>query len=196
MKAATQRGQKVIDWVCKEMPNFENQCPAHGIDHTISVWKVGMKIGKQENANLEILEPALLLHDIKRYKGEESDKEHAKLSLDFAREILPNFGYDQNEIEQITNVMACHSRDYKGEKSLEGKILYDADKVDGIGKNGIKRMTELGKSREWNIKKSANWYEGRINDILENEMIYTETGKKILNKGLKVSLRWCETNKK
>lgn len=107
----------------------------HGWDHVLRVKNLCMKIGEKERANLEVLELASLLHDIGIYKGREN---HEKTSADMAREILKD--YDEEKKEKIIHCIESH-RFSKGLKSktLEAKILQDADRIDALGAIGITR---------------------------------------------------------
>ena len=194
MKSFTQRGQKVLDFVSDYLPKQKNQCPAHQLDHILSVWKTGIDIGKQENADLEILEPALLLHDIKKPVGDKGAAHHAVLSSNFAKEVLPNFNFSSEEIKKICHAILCHStsQTFNLERSLEGKIVYDADKLNAVGESGIKRAIKVGKSRGWSLKETAEWYKNKINYVLEKEMLSTETVKMKVIELANESLEWCE----
>jgi len=168
------------------------QDPGHGIEHILRVYNAGVQIGLKENANMSILEPALLLHDIIR-PTKEKEEEHASLSANHAKDILPSYGYSEEEIKFITDVILMHSRSSKqeGVKTLEAKIVYDADKQDGLGHAGIARALLLCEARGYGLEKTAAWYLGRIVDVAKNEPLYTETGRNMANEKLQTSLEFC-----
>jgi len=107
---------------------------------------LALHIGKKENANLEIIELASLLHDIAR---EEQNKSkglicHAEKGAIFAREILEKYNFNKEKIDSICHCIERH-RFRKGEapESLEAKILFDADKLDSIGAVGLGRAFQF-----------------------------------------------------
>ncbi|MBI5229055.1 HD domain-containing protein [Candidatus Micrarchaeota archaeon] len=189
----TERGWLVLSELEKFMKNDEND-PAHDLNHHLRVRKTGIEIGKSVGADLEVLEPALLLHDVIRPKEEAKEKTHAQESAKEAERILKKCGYRNEEIKRICNTIRNHSRTdlSEGKKDVESKVLYDADKIDGVGADGIRRVISLGKTRGWNAKKSAAWYLGRILDVAKNERLYFASSKAIAREGITISLNWCE----
>lgn len=196
MKTKTIRAQKILDFIQEEIPKQESRCKAHGIDHILRVWQAGLIIGEAEKANLETLEPALLLHDIIRPSDEEGEKQHAVLSANHAKDILKDFNYQDEEIKEICEAIKTHSRSSKTQepKTLEAKIVYDADKQDGVGEIGVKRAIALGKGRNWTLKQTAEWYLKRICDVIKNQPFFTEEEKKLANKKIVFAINWCQEN--
>ncbi len=185
MKAYTERGQKVLEYVLEHVPRNGS----HGLNHILRVWKFGMELGKKLGANLEILEPALLLHDIIRTP--ETENVHASLSAREARKILPRFGYTDEEVEQIVHCIRNHSDSEEGSpESLEAKILYDADKVDGLGPEGVKRVIALAKEKGMDLETSARWYKERIETALAK--LHFPESRELAKRRLDYSLAWIE----
>lgn len=106
---------------------------AHGWDHVTRVYNLCVKIGKEEGADLEILKLAALLHDIGISKDREN---HEKVSVELAKEILK----DYDKMEEVLHCIDVHrfSKDLEP-KTLEAKILQDADRLDVCGAVGIVR---------------------------------------------------------
>jgi len=186
------RSKKVMDYVIEKVSRNGSRDPGHDLNHILRVYEAGVQIGKEEGANMEILEPALLLHDIVRPTLEGEEK-HAMDSANLARNILPSFGYSPEEINAIAYAIQMHSRSSKqeGAKSLEARIVYDADKQDGLGHAGIARALMLGEARGYNLEETASWYLKRIIDVAKNEPLYTEAGKRMARKKLEISLEFC-----
>src|SRR4030042_3814309 len=141
--------QKIIDKT-KEYVKSKQQGDATGHDwwHTYRVWQLAVKIGQIEQADLFIIELAALLHDLEDWKiTENQDKDHTK-------KLLVELGVEANIIEDIVQIIKDLS--FKGAgvatpmKSIEGKIVQDADRLDAIGAIGIARAFAYGgyKSRE------------------------------------------------
>lgn len=136
--------EKIKEFVKKELT-----CSAHNLDHVFRVYKLCLKIAEcEKNADIDVLIPAALLHDIARVK-ESSDLtgeiDHAVLGGTMAEEILRKLDYDKEEIEKIKHCITAHRfRTGNEPQTIEAKILYDADKLDAIGAIGIARCFMLG----------------------------------------------------
>lgn len=119
-------------------------CSAHNMDHVMRVYSLCVKLAKYYKAiNLEILKFAALLHDIARVKEDQDDSgeiDHAVLGAEMAARILRDLAYPEKKIELIRHCIISHRfRSLNEPKTLEAKILFDADKLDIIGAIGIAR---------------------------------------------------------
>lgn len=179
----------------------DKQDPAHMRDHIERVYKLGMIIGREEGADLKILMPALLLHDIVRPTDEESEVDHAIRSAEIAREILLRFGYNNEEISKIVNAIVKSSTSNSNESipdTLEAKILFDADKLDGIGEIGIRRVEALWKKRfainkqEYDERIVARWYLKKILQVAKIGL-FTDKAREIARERIDVSLNYCKS---
>jgi len=117
---------------------FSNE-GCHNWDHTKRVLNLCLHIAKTEkNVDMDVLKKAALLHDIGRADQDNTNGElcHAEKGADLAREVLG----DYMKTEEIIHCIKSH-RFRKGEdpKTIEAKILFDADKLDAIGATGIGR---------------------------------------------------------
>ena len=115
---------------------------SHDWEHTERVYNLCMHIGKKENADLEILKLAAILHDIRREYQDKSNGKicHGEKGADLAREILKKYNLDNEKIDKIVGCIECHRfRGNKIPQSKEAKVLFDADKLDSIGATGIGR---------------------------------------------------------
>ena len=115
---------------------------SHGPDHSERVFHNAMVIGRQMEAELAVLAPAALLHDIGRKEESLSRGRvcHAKRGAEIAAPLLGNLGYLETEIEAICHCIRTHRfRSGLRPASLEAAILFDADKLDSIGAIGIGR---------------------------------------------------------
>lgn len=120
-------------------------CSGHNLEHIIRVYRLSKYLAQfEENINMDILISSALLHDIARVE-EDTDKtgtiDHAILGADMAEDILGNLGCEKKPIEKIKECIKTHRfRSNNQPKSIEGKILFDADKLDSIGAVGIARL--------------------------------------------------------
>jgi len=115
---------------------------SHGWDHTERVLALCLHIGRSEDADLEVLRLAAVLHDIGRPREDETEGRecHAEVGAKLAGTILQIHGVLPTVIDQVAGCIATHRfRGRHRPQSLEAKILFDADKLDSIGAVGIGR---------------------------------------------------------
>lgn len=126
---------------------FINDNTGHDIEHTIRVYKLAMKFAEKEQANQEIVGLAALLHDVDDYKlfGKENSK-----NLINAKKIMQENKISSEAQEQVLEIIKTIGYrkllDGIRPKTLEGKIVSDADMCDAIGANGILRVYAYTKS--------------------------------------------------
>lgn len=164
--------------------------PGHDYDHLMRVYQNGMRIAKEMKLDLDVLTATLLLHDIDR----ENELTHAHDSAEKARKIISELDFSVEKIRMVTTAIRLHSRSdlVSNQKTLYAKVLYDADKLDGIGEEATKRVQAIQKSKKWSDEQAAQWYLSRILDVAKNEPAYFDSTKKLAKKPLKESLEWCE----
>jgi uncharacterized protein len=111
---------------------------AHGFDHVLRVWRLAERIGREEGADLEILQGAALLHDVGRAEQVLTGADHAAVGAARAREILA--GQPPEKVERVARCIAEHRfRVESPPSSLEAQVLFDADKLDALGAVGVAR---------------------------------------------------------
>ena len=129
----------------KEIMKKELSSSAHSMDHVMRVHDLCLLIADGEKeVDREILEAAVLLHDIARVK-ENGDTtggtDHAVLGSEMAGKILKEMNFPEDKIENVKHSILCHRfRTGNEPKTIEAKILFDADKLDTLGAVGIARL--------------------------------------------------------
>jgi len=121
---------------------FKDAKGSHDWSHTERVYRLALKIGKTEKADLENLKVAAISHDIGRKSQDEVNGkiDHAEIGAELARKILEKFNFKKEKIEKIIHCIETNRfRGNKKPESKEAKILFDADKLDAIGATGIGR---------------------------------------------------------
>jgi uncharacterized protein len=138
--------QEMIKRKVKRM--LKGRDPAHDFHHIMRVYNNAKLIGRREGTNMEILLPAVLLHDIVVYpKGSAKSSKSSHESADLAENILQGYDYPQDQINQICYCIRAHSYSKRlMPASLEGRILQDADRLDALGAIGIARTFSIGGS--------------------------------------------------
>lgn len=199
--------QKIKEIAEKELTN----CSAHDIDHVLRVYNLALTIAENEtDVDLEVLQAAVLLHDIggaKEANDPTGNTDHAVVSREMAKPILEELGFLPDKISHIQDCILSHRyRTDNKPKTIEAKILFDADKLDGAGAVGLARgFAWVGKHKAKIYKTVANLEEyaqdnlvggkfnGRIKDKSKHsaqiqwelkekyllEKLYTATAKKI-----------------
>lgn len=138
-----------------------------GNKHLFRVVKIAKFLAKKEKVDLHIVEAAAWLHDIGLICGESNFKMVEKIVLS----ILRKFNLTKSEINRIKECIISHEGVIKP-RSLEAKIIHDADALDKMGLLGIIRHT-------WKL---TNFKKVNSNNINK------ETVKKILD-----HIKWRET---
>jgi len=122
---------------------FEGTNASHDWEHVERVFNLAVHIAQKENAGLNVVKAAALLHDIGRKAQDESNGKvcHAAKGAELSREILERLGYPTEFTERVVHCVAAHrfSKNDLPPASIEAKVLYDADKLDRIGAVGIGR---------------------------------------------------------
>ena len=119
---------------------FFTQSGAHGLDHILRVTRLCEKIGRAENADMRILIPAALFHDIARPMEKKTGLSHEEEGARIAEKYLRQTGYDAERIPAIVHAIHTHRYSTGAEpETLEAQILSDADKLDAMGAVGIAR---------------------------------------------------------
>jgi uncharacterized protein len=115
--------------------------PAHDFHHFNRVVKTAKKLCALENANPEIVIPAAWLHDFVIVpKSSPLRTQASKLSAQGAIEYLKSVQYPAKFYDDIFHAIEGHSFSAGIEvKTLEAKIVQDADRLDGLGAIGIAR---------------------------------------------------------
>ena len=141
----TMENKEIIEEIKKIVKKeMEGTDPSHDFLHVMRVYNLCLKIAKcEQNVDLEVLKLAALLHDIARLKEDfdETGKiRHEMEGAKTAEEILTKFNFSKEKIKKIKECIILHRfRGNNEPKTIEAKILFDADKLDVIGATGIAR---------------------------------------------------------
>ena len=133
---------KELDSIKQEVIKIMNNDPAHDFEHVMRVYHNAQKITKKENANQKLVLTAALLHDIVSYpKSSKRSKLSSVESAKKSKSILKKYTFSNDEISIICDAIEDHSfSQNRIPRTIEGKILQDADRLDALGAVGIARV--------------------------------------------------------
>lgn len=115
---------------------------AHDAEHVCRVLNNALVIAREsEGVDYDVLIAACLLHDIARPEQiKDSCLCHAAVGSEKAYRFLIANGFSADFAEKVRDCIRTHRfRKNDQPNSLEGKILFDADKLDVVGAIGVAR---------------------------------------------------------
>ncbi len=125
----------------KKLEDYMKSCAkesAHDCSHIYRVLNNCLKIAKEfKIVDYDVLITSALLHDI----GRDGEKEkHNEIGAEMAENFLKSINFPEEKISLVYHAIINHNNgSYGKQKTLEAKILYDADKLDAVGVMGICR---------------------------------------------------------
>jgi len=154
--------------------------------HTLEVRKIAQKLARLEKADKEIVDTAVLFHDIGYVKG--GFQGHAQRSAEMAREYLEKEKHEQRFIEEVVYCIIAHTLPWDNHSNLvstpEAKVVFDADMIQqlselGIIKASIHFQDLIKKDFKEGIVQSRDFLFKTCN------LIITENGRKMAEAGYK-----------
>lgn len=151
-----QAGKYILNKLAKELPAHLSY---HNVGHTQDVFSAAERIAEHENISQhdkDLLLTAAWYHDsgfLKIAKGHEEE------SCGIAQQVLPQYGYNQDDIEKICGMIRATKVPQLPKNHLE-QILADAD-LDYLGRDDffaigdrlyqeLRSLGALHNEREWN----------------------------------------------
>jgi uncharacterized protein len=154
------KAEKIIETMIESMIDvikaiYEDADPAHDFSHIMRVFRNALIIGEREGADMQVLLLASLLHDAfaepknsKSIDSGTSQESQSDLRSDRKKavdDLLRENVVSAKAREEVLYAVEVH-RFSKGivPKTLEAKILQDADRLDAMGAIGIARVFMTG----------------------------------------------------
>ena len=188
--------KKISEEVKEILTHSSVQSAAHKWDHA---WRVCgratrmAKMLKSENIDIEALKISALLHDIDEPYNKKED--HVETSLRKAEQLLRKVNYPEKKTEKVLTIISEHSLEgSKIPSSIEAKILFDADKLEGSGAIGISRVFIFCGQNGLTPAEAIEWYKKEIEKA--RPRMQTEIGKSIAKEEFKYVNSFFEKFKK
>lgn len=136
----------LVDQVAAQIKSrFQAESSGHDWHHIHRVWKLARQIAEQEGADREVVELGALVHDIADWKFHGGDDSAGPREAGL---LLAQHGAPARVIDPVVEIVATIS--FKGAgvstamRTLEGRCVQDADRLDAIGAIGIARCFAYG----------------------------------------------------
>jgi uncharacterized protein len=114
---------------------------AHDLDHVARTMAIAKRIHDREGGDLPTLLAAVALHDIGQERAKTTGVDHALLGAEMARDLLADTSFPTAAIPDVQQAIRDHrTTGTSVPATLEGRILFDADKIDSLGAVGIARL--------------------------------------------------------
>ncbi len=145
----------------------------HGYEHTERVMKLCRVLGERLGADMSVLIPAAILHDIGRGKDG-----HAERGAEIAGILLKENGFSPDKIEKVVEAIRVHSFSEGLEAaSLEAQILSDADKLDAMGAIGIYRAGQYSGEHDRSLEDYVRHFHDKL--LTLKDLLYTDEARKL-----------------
>lgn len=120
--------------------------PAHDLGHVRRVAVSAKAIAEAEGADLTVVLPAALLHEMVSLPKDHPDSPRSgALCAERAADVLRGEGYPEPLIKPIAYCIRVHPFSLGVvPETLEAKVLQDADRLDALGAVGIARCFAVG----------------------------------------------------
>lgn len=188
---------------------LESESSGHDFPHAVRVFNNAMYIRGREGGDPDVVGAGALVHDICRPWEKKTGKSHfGEEALGIIKEMLERASFEASKIPAVLEVVRLHdiydwTDKIKG-KSIELKVVQDADNLDAMGAIGIARAFAFGGANGLSMynpgedltftkdyvddpKKRtstiAHFYE-KLLKLREN--MNTETGKKLADRKQKI----------
>ena len=116
---------------------------AHDLGHLERVWTNARAIGRDEpGVDWSVLEAAVWFHDLVNLPKDSPDRTRASgLSADAAVAFLRADGFAADKLAAVAHAIAAHSFSAAiPPRTIEARILQDADRLEALGAIGLARM--------------------------------------------------------
>ena len=166
--------RKVLEMLRNELPEGIYY---HTDNHALNIMNAVEFLGFGEEIYTEdilLLKTAALFHDlgfIKQYHDNET------IGAEYAKEMLPDYGFEQPQIDKVVELILATAFDHKAKNLLE-EIIKDAD-LDYLGRSDFEDISNklMKEYLENNIVGSKEEFLKKQVEFLKTHMFLTDTAK-------------------
>jgi uncharacterized protein len=131
----------LLELADEAMKREESGDAAHDYDHLVRVMALADAIQAREGGDLPTIWAAVAFHDIGQERERRHGGDHALIGAEMAVDLLSHTVFPQEAIPAVQQAIREHRMTGgKIPTTLEGCVLYDADKIDSLGAIGIGRL--------------------------------------------------------
>jgi uncharacterized protein len=114
---------------------------AHDVSHLHRVWHNVRTLHAEEGGDLEVLLAAVLLHDCVAVEKDSPLRDQAsRLAAKKATTLLAQLDWSHAMIDAVGHAIEAHSFSAQiAPRTLEAKVMQDADRLDSLGMLGVAR---------------------------------------------------------
>jgi uncharacterized protein len=120
--------------------------PGHGSVHLERVVATAMRLAAEEGARIDVVLPAAWLHDCVHVAKDSPERSRAsRLAADHALDFLQKEGYPPACLPGVRHAIEAHSYSAGiAPRTVEAKVVQDADRLDALGAIGLARCLAVG----------------------------------------------------
>ena len=120
--------------------------PAHDLLHVRRVVATASKLAEESGASLEVVRLAAWLHDcVTVAKDSQQRSQASRIAAERAGEFLGTHRYSDATISAVVHAIEAHS--FSADippRTLEARVVQDADRLDALGAIGVARCLMVG----------------------------------------------------
>lgn len=157
--------------------------------HTMEVRAIAQNLAKKERADKEIVDIAVLFHDIGKPV---SEQKHHVIGARVAKSFLKNLGVEKSFIEKVVSCVRTHgvpwenlkkrAANFKMPKTPEEKVLFDADMIQQLSPFGIAK--HLIKYSKYPFRECVARAKKEL--LTAYSLLLTKSGREMAKPGLKL----------
>lgn len=175
---------RLVEEYVRPLVETEQQSDAHRMDHLVRVARNAKSILQfYPEADAEILYLAVLLHDVDQPFNDKEN--HVTRSAAVAERLLNEIEYPPARVTRVLELIREHSTEHIDSirpSTIEARILFDADKLDGLGPFGILRVFALARQLGRSLPDTIHWYRSKIAVAMPN--MQTPEGRTMMERRL------------
>jgi len=153
--------QKAHDHVKSQFKLYEDK-KSHSFDHIVRVTNTCLNLAQKLEAHLDVLLLASIFHDVGRPIEEINGRCHAEVSAEEADKFLDKLNLSKLK-KDVNEAILSHRFSKKIEpRTIEAKILQDADALDALGAIGLYRTISFSCERELDMQEALIHFDEKL----------------------------------